>query len=114
MRDREGGKKVEMKVVSHFLQPHGLYSPRNSPGHNIEVGSCSLSGDLSNPGIEPSSPALQADSLPAEPPGKPKEKCQEKRRERERGKKEEALKIMTKSLNFALKIMEESGKMNHF
>ena len=29
-------------------------------------------GDLSNPGIEPRSPALQADSLPSEPPGKPK------------------------------------------
>ena len=28
-------------------------------------------GDLSNPGIEPRSPILQADSLPAEPPGKP-------------------------------------------
>ena len=28
--------------------------------------------DLPNPGIEPRSPALQADSLPAEPPGKPK------------------------------------------
>ena len=28
-------------------------------------------GDLPNPGIEPRSPALQADSLPAEPPGKP-------------------------------------------
>ena len=27
-------------------------------------------GDLPNPGIEPWSPALQADSLPAEPPGK--------------------------------------------
>ena len=27
--------------------------------------------DLSNPGIEPRSPALQADSLPAEPQGKP-------------------------------------------
>ena len=27
-------------------------------------------GDLSNPGIEPRSPTLQADSLPAEPPGK--------------------------------------------
>ena len=30
------------------------------------------SGDLPNPGIEPRSPALQADSLPAEPQGKPK------------------------------------------
>ena len=29
-------------------------------------------GDLPNTGIEPRSPALQADSLPAEPPGKPK------------------------------------------
>ena len=29
-------------------------------------------GDLPNPGIRPRSPALQADSLPAEPPGKPK------------------------------------------
>ena len=26
-------------------------------------------GDLPNPGIEPRSPALQADSLPCEPPG---------------------------------------------
>ena len=29
-------------------------------------------GDLCNPGIEPRSPALHADSLPAEPPGKPR------------------------------------------
>ena len=29
-------------------------------------------GDLPSPGIEPRSPALQVDSLPAEPPGKPK------------------------------------------
>ena len=28
-------------------------------------------GDLPNPGMEPGSPALQADSLPYEPPGKP-------------------------------------------
>ena len=28
-------------------------------------------GDLPDPGIEPGSSALQADSLPAEPPGKP-------------------------------------------
>ena len=27
-------------------------------------------GDLLNPGIEPGSPALQADALPSEPPGK--------------------------------------------
>ena len=29
-------------------------------------------GDLPNPGIEPGSPALQADSLPSEAPGKPR------------------------------------------
>ena len=29
-------------------------------------------GDLPDPGIEPGSPALQADTLPSEPPGKPK------------------------------------------
>ena len=28
-------------------------------------------GDLPDPGIEPRSPALQADTLPSEPPGKP-------------------------------------------
>ena len=29
-------------------------------------------GDLPNPGIEPRSPALQADALPSVPPGKPR------------------------------------------
>ena len=33
--------------------------------------SCPPLGDLPDPGIEPRSPALQADSLPSEPPGKP-------------------------------------------
>ena len=32
---------------------------------------CPSPGDLPNPGIEPGSPALQADSSPSEPPGKP-------------------------------------------
>ena len=32
---------------------------------------CPPSGDLPNPGIEPMFSALQADSLPTEPPGKP-------------------------------------------
>ena len=54
------------------LQPHGLYSPWNSPGQNTGVGSHSLPGDLLNSGIEPRSPTLQVGSLPAEPPGKPK------------------------------------------
>ena len=52
------------------LQPQGLCSPWNSPGQNTAVSSLSL-GDLSNPGIESMSPALQADSLPADPQVKP-------------------------------------------
>jgi len=32
---------------------------------------CPSPGDLPDPGIEPRSPALQADSLLSEPPGKP-------------------------------------------
>ena len=55
------------------MQPHRLYSPWTSLGQNIEVGSLFLSpGDFLNPGIEPRSPALQADSSSAEPQGKPK------------------------------------------
>ena len=55
-------------VVSNSLQHHGLYSPWNSPGQNTGVGSLSPSpGDLPNSGIKLRSPALQEDSLPAEP-----------------------------------------------
>ena len=57
--------------MSDSLQPHGLYSPWNSLGQNTGVNSLSpLQGNLSNPGIEPRSSTLQADSLPAEPQGK--------------------------------------------
>ena len=45
-------------VMPNCLWPQGLYSPWNSPG------------DLPNPGIEPRSPALQANSLLSKPPGK--------------------------------------------
>ena len=58
--------------MSDSLQPHELYSPWNSPGQNTGVGSLSLlQGNLPNPGLEPRSPTLQEDSLPAEPQGKP-------------------------------------------
>ena len=53
-------------VMSNSLQPHELYSPRNSPGQDTGVGSL-----FASPGIEPRSPTLQADSLPVEPQGKP-------------------------------------------
>ena len=47
-------------------------SPRNSPGQNTGVGSLSLlQRDLSDPGIQAGSPALQADSFPAELSRKP-------------------------------------------
>ena len=42
----------------------------DSPGKNTGVG-CPPPGDLPNPVIELRSPALQADSLPAKPQGKP-------------------------------------------
>ena len=58
--------------MSSSLRPHGLYSSRNTPGQNTGVGSFSLFQlDLPNPGIKLRSPALQSDSLPVEPPGKP-------------------------------------------
>ena len=60
-------------VMSDSLWPHGLYNPWNSPGQKTGVGSLSLlQGHFPNPGIEPRSPALQADSLPAEPQGESK------------------------------------------
>ena len=59
--------------MSNSLWPHELYSPWNSPGQNTGAGSLSLlQGHLPDPGIQLGSPALQADSLPAEPQGKPK------------------------------------------
>ena len=61
-------------VVSDSLRPHGLCSLWNSPGQDTGVGSLSLiQGIFSIPGIEPRSPSVQADSLPAEPQGKPLE-----------------------------------------
>ena len=53
-------------------QPGGLYSPWNSPSQNAGVGSLSLLQGIF-PGIEPRSPALQAEALPAEPQGSPEE-----------------------------------------
>ena len=44
--------------------------PGDSPGKSGLP--CPPPGDLANSGMEPRSPTLQADSLPNEPPGKPK------------------------------------------
>ena len=53
--------------------PPGSSVHGDSPGKNTGVGCHALlQGNLPNPGTEPRSPALQVDSLPSEPPGKPK------------------------------------------
>ena len=63
--------KSESESESRLLVSDS-HSPWSSPGQNTGVGSLIPSpGDLPNPGTEPRSPALQADSLPIEPPGKP-------------------------------------------
>ena len=68
--------KWSRSVVSHYLGSHGLQPPRflhpwNFPDKSTGVG-CHflLQGNLPNSGIEPGSPALQADALPSKPPGK--------------------------------------------
>ena len=61
IKDRNGMDLTESESESHSvmsdsLQPHGLYSPRNSPGQNTGVGSLSLLQGIfptqgSNPGL---------------------------------------------------------------
>ena len=67
------GKTSEVKLTQSCLTPcdpieyvvHGSFQARI-----LEWVAVPFPGDLPSPGVEPSS-ALQADSLPAEPPGKP-------------------------------------------
>ena len=64
-------------VMPKSLQPYGLCVAHQAP---LSMGfsrqeywsglPCPPPGDLLDPGIEPRSPALLADSLPSEPPGK--------------------------------------------
>ena len=69
----EGQMKVKVKVSRLCLTVcdpmdytgHGFSRPEYWSGQPFPS-----PGDLANPGIEPRSPALQADSLPVEPPGK--------------------------------------------
>ena len=71
-------KWKSLSRVQLFATPWTIYSPWNSPGQNTGVDLFPAPGDIPNPGIEPRSPALQVDSLPAEPPGKQKEKNETK------------------------------------
>ena len=69
----ERSESVSPLVVSDSLRPHGLWPvrrlcPWNSPCK--DTGEFLSPGNLPNPGMEPGSPAQQADSLPSEPPGK--------------------------------------------
>ena len=67
--------RVKVAVLCPTLcdpMDYGVYSPWNSPGQNTEWVAVPSPGDLPNPGIEPRSPAVWVDSLPAEPPGKSK------------------------------------------
>ena len=56
-KDRGVSESEVHSVVSDSLQPHGLYSPWNSPGQNIGVGSLSLlQGTFSTQGSNPGLP----------------------------------------------------------
>ena len=52
-------------LMDHIV--HGISRPEYWSGQPV-----SSPGGLPNPGMEPRSPALQADSLPAEPQGSPR------------------------------------------
>ena len=72
--------KVKVKSLSHvrlFVTPWTVaYQAPPSMGFSRPECWSGLpfpsSGDLPNPGIEPGSPAMQADALLSEPPGKPR------------------------------------------
>ena len=70
--------KVKMKSLNHvqlFATPWTVaYQASLTMGFSRQKYQSALPfpspGDLSDPGIEPGSPTLQADSLPSKPPGK--------------------------------------------
>ena len=71
--------KVKMKLFSRvqlFVTP-GTVAYQAPPSMGFSRQECwsglpfPSPGDLPDPGIKPGSPALQADALPSEPPGKP-------------------------------------------
>ena len=68
---------LSRSVVSDSLRPRGLWPARLvcpwgfSRQEHWSGLPCPPPGDLPNPGIEPRSPSLQVDSLPAELLGKP-------------------------------------------
>ena len=70
----EGENRTALRRLRLLVTPctARLLCPWDSPGKNTGVDYHSLlQGIFLDPGIEPGSLALQADSLPSEPPGKP-------------------------------------------
>ena len=60
--------KLSHSAKSDSLQLHGLHSPRNSPGPNTGVGSCSLlQGIFPTQGSNPGLPHCRHMLLPSEP-----------------------------------------------
>ena len=79
MNSAAGYMEVEVKSLSHvrlfattwtvaYQAPPSMGFSRQECWSGLPFPS---PGDLPNPGIEPRSPALEADALPSEPPGKP-------------------------------------------
>ena len=75
-RNERSRKRVSELKVTHLCQT--LCNPMDYTVHGVlqarilEWVAIPFSRDLPNPRIEPRSPTLRVDSLPAEPPGKPK------------------------------------------
>ena len=71
-------KVKSLSRVRLFAAPWTVYQASLSMGFSRQECWSGLPfpspGDLLDPGIEPGSPALQADTLPSEPPGKPTNK----------------------------------------
>ena len=65
-------KKVKVAQLCQTLRHHGLYSSWNSPGQNTGVGSLFFSRGFSQPKDRTQVSHIAGNSLPAEPPGKPK------------------------------------------
>ena len=63
--------KVKLSHVGLFATPQTIHSVEFSRPEYWSGQPFPSPGDLPNPGIKCRSPALQADSLPADPPGKP-------------------------------------------
>ena len=76
-RSLEEGMAIHSSILTGKIprteEPDGLQSMEFSRPEYWNGYPFPSPGDLPNPGIEPRSPALQADSLPAEPQGKTKD-----------------------------------------